>query len=364
MSEVLRVAQVLGRIDSGGIETIMLNYWRLMDHDRVQFDFFFDETSLLPRREEMQKYGAGLHPLPPYNRPLAYRRALTRALRQGGYTIVHVHLSAMSLFALAAAKRAGVPVRICHNHSTAHAGEGVKTLLKLMLRPFSSVFATDLFACGEVAAQWMYGSARVTRGEVHILPNAIETGRYAFDSAARRVLREQLSIPQEAFVIGHVGRFVVQKNHKKLLEIFASVLACREDARLLLVGEGKTQNAVLKQAQRMHIAQRVIFTGAREDVDKLYSAMDVFCLPSFYEGMPVVAWEAQANGLPCVFSDEITREAQLGNAVFVALNASAEQWAQHVLCGRRNSGAQAPDIRKEAAKLQAFYLKRAAEEAR
>lgn len=356
MAEAIRVAQILGRMDSGGIETVALNYWRHMDRSRVQFDFYFDERSVMPCREELLRGGAGLYPLPPYSHPLQYHEALRRALRAKGYRIAHAHLSTMSVFALFAAYHAGVPVRICHNHSTAHWGEGAKTALKYALRPLAGLFATERFACGEAAGRWLYGGKRFDAGGVTVIPNAIDTARYAYDEEARRRLRAQMGIPQDAYVLGHVGRFMYQKNHRMLLAIFAELLKRRPDALLLLVGEGELEASLRARVKETGLADRVIFAGVRRDADKLYSAMDAFCLPSFYEGMPLVAWEAQANGLPCVFSEAVTREAQCRDAAFLPLSAPPARWASALLAGERGMGAHPPDIRLEAARLQEIYI--------
>ena len=222
-------------------------------------------------------------------------------------------------------------MRICHNHTTAHWGEGKKTLLKYILRPFNKLFATDYFACGEKAGRWMYGNRCFNAGRVHVMPNAIDTKKYEFDQDARVRLRNELNIPQNAFVVGHVGRFMYQKNHPFLLQVFKEVLRLRENAFLLLVGEGELQETIRQSTREQGLEDKVIFTGARQDVSKLYSAMDVFCLPSFYEGLPVVALEAQANGLPCVFSDRMTEEILLtSKAVQLALD-DPERWARTVL---------------------------------
>lgn len=130
---------------------------------------------------ELKKMGAGIYPIPAYTKVLSYQRALYDAFKRNGYQIVHTHLSTMSVFPLFAAWRAGVPVRICHSHSTAHWGEGKKTLLKYLLRPFTKLFATDYFACGERAGRWMYGSRCFERGCVHVMPNAIDTNKFTYD---------------------------------------------------------------------------------------------------------------------------------------------------------------------------------------
>lgn len=356
MSEPVRVAQVLNRMDSGGVEAAVMNYCRHFSRERVQVDFYFAEGSSLPQREELERLGAGIYPVPGYGRIFRYQRALYQAFREKEYPIVHAHLSTMSVFALFAAWRAGVPVRICHSHSTAHWGEGAKTLLKYILRPWNKLFATAYFACGERAGRWMYGDRCFSQGRVTVAPNAIETKRFAFDLQARQQLREELGIPQSAWVVGHVGRFMFQKNHGFLLDIFAQALAERADAILLLVGEGELQEAARRQAQRLGIASQVRFTGARRDVCRLYSAMDVFCLPSLYEGMPVVAWEAQANGLPCVFSDEVGTEAALGAGCrFLNRGQPAGDWVQALLHAGGRAETQAPDIQEYAGWLEKKY---------
>lgn len=359
MGEPMRIAQILNQMDSGGIEAVVMNYYRHMDRSRVQFDFYFFEASSFPQRQELERLGAGIFPIPAYSRPLEYHRALYRAFRARRYTVVHAHLSTMSVFALFAAWRAGVPVRICHNHSTAHWGEGKKTLLKYLLRPLNKLFATEYFACGEAAGRWMYGDRCFDAGRVHVMPNAIDTENFAFDPNVRARLRKALAIPADAFVVGHVGRFVYQKNHDFLLKVFQQVADWRENARLLLVGEGERMGEIRAQAEKLGLAERVCFAGARPDAAKLYSAMDVFCLPSFYEGLPVVALEAQANGLPCVFSDRMTREVLLSPGAYRLALGDAGLWAQTLTGLRRGPGLPpggAFDITARAAELERFYL--------
>lgn len=355
----IRVAQVLNRMDSGGIEAVVMNYYRHIDRDQIQFDFYFAAGSTFPQREELERSGAGIFPVPSYSHPLAYHRALYRAFKAGNYTVVHAHLSTMSVFTLFAAWRAGVPVRICHNHTTAHWGEGKKTLLKYILRPFNKLFATDYFACGEKAGRWMYGNRCFDAGRVHVMPNAIDTKKFEYDQEARVRLRNELNIPQDAFVIGHVGRFVFPKNHLFLLQVLKAVLCQKENTFLLLVGEGELQEAIRQNACELGLGDRAIFTGARKDVAKLYSAMDVFCMPSVYEGVPVVALEAQANGLPCIFSDSITAEVQLLNTKQLSLT-NCHDWINAIgKMHRENEPTDLPmkyDIEYATKTMCTFYL--------
>lgn len=361
----MRVAQVLNRMDSGGIEAVVMNYYRHIDHDQVQFDFYFAEDSTFPQREELERLGAGIYPVPAYSRPLAYHRALYAAFKERGYRVVHAHLSTMSLFALFPAWRAGVPVRICHNHSTAHWGEGKKTLLKYLLRPLNKLFATEWFACGEKAGRWMYGDRAFEKGKVYVMPNAIDTEKFAFDPAARARLRQELGIPPEALVVGHVGRFTYAKNHEFLLQVFALLKQRRPGCKLLLVGEGELEQQVKNKAAELGLQSDVIFTGARRDVAKLYSTMDVFCLPSFYEGLPVVALEAQANGLRCVLSDRVPAETDMtGENIFLDLHDQLQKWAKELLAqqnmSHRDKGEQGQealfDIFQNAEKLMKYYF--------
>ncbi len=361
MEQPIRVAQVLNRMDSGGVEAVVMNYYRHIDRKQVQFDFYFAKDSVFPQREELEKMGAGIYPIPSYTKVFSYHRVLHHAFKRGNYQIVHAHLSTMSVFPLFAAWRAGIPVRICHNHSTAHWGEGKKTLLKYLLRPFAKVFATDYFACGEKAGRWMYGNRCFERGRVHVMPNAIDTKKFAYDEEAKRCLRAELGIPQDAFVLGHVGRFMYQKNHAFLLRVFQRLLSSRQDAWLLLIGEGERMKLIRSEVEKMGIEGKVRFTGTRSDVAKLYSAMDVFCLPSFYEGLPVVALEAQANGLPCLFSDRMTKEVVLTPGARQLSIENPEPWVKAVQEAQRQNTCALPeryDIAFEGEILKNFYIKK------
>lgn len=315
MAEVIRIAQVLNRMDSGGIEAVVMNYYRHIDRTKVQFDFYFTSDSLFPQKDELESMGAGIYKIPAYTKPISYQRALRASFRKQKYRIVHTHLSTMSIFPLYAAWRAGVPVRICHNHSTADWGEGQKTLLKYILRPFNKIFANRWFACGERAGRWMYGNRAFDSGKVYVLPNAIDGEKFAFDVAARRELRKELGIPEDSFVVGHVGRFTYAKNHPFLIEMFQRLLMEKPGARLLLVGEGETEDETRRLVEKKNLQDYVIFTGVRQDVNKLYSAMDVFCLPSHYEGFALVAVEAQASGLACICSRQVSGEIDLSEHV-------------------------------------------------
>ena len=361
----MRVAQVLNRMDSGGIEAVVMNYYRHVDRSRVQFDFYFAADSAFPQKEELERLGARVYLVPAYSRPFAYHKALYEAFKKRKYRVVHAHLSTMSVFALFAAWHARVPVRICHNHTTAHWGEGKKTLLKYALRPFNKWFATTYFACSRFAGEWMFGKRAMQKGKVVVMPNAIDLARFAFDQDARQAIRDELAIPRDALVVGHVGRFMYQKNHAFTVQIFEALRKEDPRARLLLVGEGELESAIREQVKRSGLEKAVCFAGVRDDVARVYSAMDVFLLPSFYEGFGVAALEAQANGMACVLSDQVPTEVDVtGKDRFLPLSRPAGEWAKAVLAAadqRDTSGSCIQgmtqfSIDEKAKELTDFYL--------
>ena len=207
----------------------------------------------------------------------------------------------------------------------------------------------------------MYGNRCFERGRVHVMPNAIDTKKFAYDEEAKRCLRAELGIPQDAFVLGHVGRFMYQKNHAFLLRVFQRLLSSRQDAWLLLIGEGERMKLIRSEVKKMGIEGKVRFTGTRSDVAKLYSAMDVFCLPSFYEGLPVVALEAQANGLPCLFSDRMTKEVVLTPGARQLSIENPEPWVKAVQEAQRQNTCALPQTYDSSAAgkwLQNYYFTR------
>lgn len=363
----MRVAQVMGMMNSGGVEAVVMNYYRSIDRLKIQFDFFIDETCSFPQQAEIEQFGGRYYFVPPYHRVIAYIRTLKKLFRQNDYSIVHAHINTVNILPLLAARLAGIPVRICHNHSTANWKEWKKTLLKYLLRPFACVFATDYFACGERAGRWMYKDSRFNVGKVQIMPNAIPTEAFEFDSRARELLRTEISIGPDTFVVGHVGRFTYAKNHAFLLDIFRAFHEEIPDSVLLLVGEGELASAIKDRIQCFHLEDCTRLLGVRKDVNKLYSAMDVFCLPSFYEGFPVVLVEAQANGLPCVISNRIASEAvQSGLTDVLPISKTAyPQWLECMRSSHRRlqsdtSGASGASLSEWSKWLEHFYVNAAA----
>ena len=302
------VAQIMGKWIGGGVESVIMNYYRHLDHNKVQFDFICDEDSTRIPYNEIKKLGGRVFLVPKYQNLPKYLKALEKLFKENQYRIVHSNINTLSVFPLYAAKKAGVPIRISHSHSTSNPKEWKRNLIKNILRPFSKLYATDYFACSELAGRYLFGNKAFDQGEVKIIHNAIDIDKFKFDEVARKKLRKELGIKDNTVVIGHVGRFVQQKNHTFLVDVFKEYHKKNPDSKLLLVGSGPLEDKIKKKVEKLGLKDSVLFLGQRDDINKLYSAMDVFCLPSLYEGLPVVGVEAQAAGLPCVFSDKITND--------------------------------------------------------
>lgn len=326
------IAQIMGKWIGGGVEAVVMNYYRHIDRTKIQFDFICDEDSTNIPYDEIEKLGGRVIIVPPYQHILAYLKKLKQIFKENKYKIVHSHINALSVFPLYAAKCAGVPVRIAHSHSTSNKKEWKKTLMKNMLRPFSKVFATDYMCCSELAGRWLFGNKTYDDGKVYLLNNAIDVEKFAYNEDVRKAKRKELEIADDTFVIGHIGRFVAQKNHTVLIDIFNEVHKEKENSVLLLVGQGPLENELKKKINRLGLSDSVKFLGQRDDVSELYQAFDVFLLPSLYEGLPVVGVEAQATGLLCIFSDDMTKETKLLDATeFLSLNQSVEEWANDII---------------------------------
>lgn len=326
------VAHIIGKWLGGGVESVVMNYYRHIDRTKIQFDFICDEDSTNIPYEEIEKLGGRVILIPLYQKLFKYHNKLKKILKDGNYKIVHSHINTLSIFSLFAAKCAGVPVRIAHSHSTTNKKEKKKNLLKQALRPFSKVFATDYMCCSELAGRWLFGNKEYDKGNVYLLNNAIDLDKFKYDEKIRSEKRKKLNISDDTLVIGHVGRFVEQKNHRFLIDIFNEIHKQNSNSILLLAGQGPLMEEIKSKVESLGLEKFVIFLGQRNDIDELYQAFDVFCLPSLYEGLPVVGVEAQATGLLCIFSDDMTKETKvLDTTEFLSLKQSAEEWANDIV---------------------------------
>ena len=357
----MRILQVVTHMERGGLESMLINYYRHIDREKVQFDFLTHRQERAAYDDEIEALGGRIYRLPrlvPWSK--SYLSELNRFFDEHPeYKIIHVHQDCLSSVILKAAAKHDVPVRIAHSHS-ANQDKNIKYPIKLWYKRKIPRHATHLFACGKEAGDWMFSGA-----PYQIVNNAIDAAAYTYDADKRGELRRQLVLADE-LVIGHVGNFTQPKNHPFLLEIFTALLKKEPNAVLLLVGSGEGMFKMQEKVQELGIAEHVRFLGVRSDVADLMQAMDVFVFPSLYEGLGIALIEAQAAGLPCVVSDTIPHEAYLTDLVdSESLSAPAEKWAEKILANRAiprtdrraEIAAHGFDITTEAVKLQEFYLK-------
>lgn len=366
IEEPIRVASVIGRYIGGGVEAVTINYYRNIDKNKVQLDFICDEDSTNIPYEEIEKMGGKVIIIPSYSKPFKYHKALKRVLKEGNYKIIHSNINTLSVFSLFAAKCAGVPVRIAHSHSTTNKKEKKKNLMKQILRPFSKVFATDYMCCSELAGRWLFGNKEYDKGNVYLLNNAIDLDKFKYNESLRKKKRKELGIKDNTLVIGHIGRFVAQKNHDFLIDIFDEIHKKNNNSILLLAGQGPLMEDIKNKVKELNLNDSVKFLGQRNDANELYQAFDVFLLPSLYEGLPVVGVEAQAAGLLCYLSDDMTKETKvLDITKFMSLNNTPEEWSDNILDDvkkykRIDTSKEMTDknfnIKEEAKKLEEYYL--------
>lgn len=325
---MIRVLQVVNNMHRAGLETMLMNYYRHMDREKIQFDFLTHRPEKDDYDDEIESLGGKVYHAPrlyPQNYP-AYFKYMEQFFKEHPeYKIMHSHIDAMSYLPLRAAKKAGVPVRIAHSHNTS-IDKDFKRFLKLYFRSKITSVANYYCACGEEAGQFLFQGKTFT-----FFPNAIEIENFLFNEGVRKKKRRELEISSE-LVIGHVGRISYQKNHKFLIQIFSELLKKNDNAVLLLIGVGEKEEEVRKQVDELKVGDKVKFLGNRSDVNELYQAMDAFVLPSFFEGIPVVGVEAQFAGLPCFFSDKVPKEVGIAqNCKFIKLNESAKAWSEIIL---------------------------------
>ncbi len=335
----IRILHVIGSMKLGGAENLIMNLYRNIDRSRVQFDFVENTLQKAAFDDEIFALGGRIFNCPHYNgkNHLTYTkwwRAFFDA-HAGEFAAVHGHIGSTAAIYLRIAKKHGL-FTIAHSHNTR--GVGFKDVLYRTLAFPTRYIADQFFACSRQAGIDRYGKkVGANPARCIVLHNAIDTNHFAYNTFVRTITRTKLGISEQELVIGHVGRFVQQKNHTFLLDIFNELLKMNPNSRLLLLGEGDTEEQVQQKAKTLGIAQKVIFAGTHSDTAPFYQAMDVFVLPSLFEGFGIVNIEAQCSGLPCLISDKVAKDSVLAeNLVSVrSLNDHAKKWAEDIcLCLR------------------------------
>ena len=333
----LRILHIVGGMNRGGVETWLMHVLRTINHDRFQMDFLVHTAEPCPYDEEVRSWGSKIIPCSEWSQPLRYAHQFKQLLSQHGpYDIVHSHVHHYSGFTLRLAHQVGVPVRIAHSHNDTGLIESKASLprrlyLNLMKR-WINRYATLKLACSEPAAVALYDHQWKDNPLCQILFYGIDLTLFQAARSART--RADLGIPPESLVIGHVGRFASQKNHTFLIKIAAEVIQRVPTARFFLIGDGLLRSQIQQEILQAGLNNAFILVGLRDDVPQLMlEAMDIFLLPSLNEGLPMVLIEAQAAGLPCIFTDTITYEIECVPPLLsrFSLSQPAAVWAEGII---------------------------------
>lgn len=334
MNEPIRILQVVTKMDRAGLETMLMNYYRHIDHNKIQFDFLTHRQERGDYDHEIESLGGRIyHTYPIHPKYMVqYQKWLKLFfVEHSEYRIIHSHIDALSFYPLYAAKKAGIPVRISHSHNCDF-DKDMKLPFRIFSKHLIPMVATDFWGCSKPAIEFMFGKKIASYNNHVVLQNAINAKKFIYNLPLREQMRKSLHI-EDKLVIGHIGRFMYQKNHSFLIEIFEEIHKQEPKSVLILIGRGKEQEKINRLVFEKGLVDSVIFLGVRSDIPELMQAMDVFLLPSRFEGLPVVLIEAQAAGLSCVVSKDVIRDEVniSGLVTFVSLDQSGEVWANAVM---------------------------------
>lgn len=329
---MIKVLHVVSSLGSGGVGHLLLNYYKNMDRNKIKFDFIVHTKERGILEPIFESYNSSIYHVPSKHESFfGNLKSIKEIIANGNYNVVHAHQGIMSFFPIYYAKKAGVKKRIAHSHEARTTTNISKKLIHNILKPFLKRYSNYWFACGIDAGKILWGEDALKNGQVYIMKNAIDIKRFKFCSDVREKKRKELGIEKE-FVIGNVGRFEYPKNHEYLIKIFNEVYKKYKNAVLLLIGDGQLEGVVKKQVENYGLTDAVKFLGVRNDVNELLQAMDIFLLPSRWEGLPVVLVEAQAAGLKSLVSDTVTMEVKCTNLLeYISLEKSPQYWANEIL---------------------------------
>lgn len=349
----IRVLQVVSVMDRGGIETMLMNHYRKIDTEKIQFDFLVHGEKRGSYEHEIRERGGCIYRVRkiryPWDYPL-WMADIEAVLKRDKPDVIHVHLEPETRVILKIAEKVGIPVRIAHSHSTRSLRPFAKRVAGKLIELFYSWHATRFLAASRMAGEWLFGKKIVNGANFEVFKNAIDLKAFKYDPELRKERREQLGIPDDAFVLGHVGRFTKEKNHTFIIDVFVELLEKRPDAILLLIGDGPLRDEIGAKVGELRIPENSVrFLGVRRNIPAFCQAFDCFILPSLYEGLGIAAIEAQATGLPCLLSDVITPETKVTDLLeYLPLAAGPAFWAEKILeMSKRERKDHAPELRKQ-----------------
>lgn len=362
----IRILHVFARMDRGGAETMIMELYRNVDRSKIQFDFVVHTTDKCAFDEEILALGGKIHRIPKYSgkNHFKYKKKWNNLFScYPEYKIIHAHVRSTASIFLKIAKKYGL-ITIAHSHSTSN-GSGITAFFKNTLQKNITIYTDYLLAASEEAGEWLFGSNAIKKDNFFVLNNAIQTEKFIFNKDIREEVRKKLKINNKT-VIGHVGNFKKEKNHTFLIDIFQEYHKINPNSILMLIGNGELEDTIKNKVREYELLDSVLFLGSRSDVAELMQAMDVFVFPSFFEGLGIVAIEAQAAGLPVLASKGVPNEAKITDIFqYSSLKNDEKYWAKQIngmleytRKNKKNEIVQAGyDVNETAFWLEKLYLK-------
>lgn len=315
VSKPMRIAQIVGSIAEGGVESFLLSFYKNIDRNQIQFDFFVEDSpSKIIVKSEIEKMGGKVYFLPTVKHLHSFNKELKHILKRENYQIVHCHMNTLNVFPLRIAKKCGVPHRISHSHSTSNKKELIRNLIKSILRRFSHCYATEFAACSKESAIYQFGKKAFNSGRVTLINSAIDYNRFKFDQEGRTLLRSKLGV-SDKIVIGTIGRLCKTKNQLFLIKLFKRVYSGNNNYYLIIVGNGALEDKIRKYISRNKLENCVTLITDIDKIETYYSSFDIFVLPSLYEGLSLVTLEAQSSGCTTIVSSNVPHSTNVSNNV-------------------------------------------------
>lgn len=324
----IKVCHIVCGLKSGGVETVIYNYCKEIENEKFEWFLLYQHAPSLKNIKEFESLNFKLHRLPSkVKHPIKNYIETKKYFRENKIDIVHCHMTLMNFIPLIAAKKLGIKTRISHSHNAdARKKPFVVKKIENVLKKISIKNATKLMACGDDAGKYMYGTK-----SFYVLNNAVDLRKFEMSTNTRINERQKLKINDETIVLGHIGRFVEQKNHIFLLNLLKEILKDKKNIKLILVGDGEERKKIEDMAVSMKIKDNIIFTGIMEDTARMYNVFDIFLLPSLWEGLPVVALEAQASGLKCIFANTVDKNVIIDNENAELLELNLKVWKEKII---------------------------------
>lgn len=331
----IKILHVVGKMDPGGVETLLMNIYRNIDRERFEFHFAVQLEGEGFYDHEIRELGGKILLQPHPRKGLGpFREQFLHNVRENGpYAAIHSHIFQFSGYVLKLAKEIGVPVRVCHSH-TVNAEQRTtlfRTLYRHYMKSLILKHSTHLIGCSRPACESLFGARCWNDTRTELLPNAINLLPYEQLPTDRSGLRQRIGVTDPSIpVVGHIGRFSEEKNHRFVLETFSLLVKEVPEAQLVLVGDGRLREEMERLAETMGIRRQVHFLGARKDIPEIIGAFDVFLLPSLFEGLGIVVIEAQAGGVPSLVSEHVPAEADLSFGMVEHLKLQPEVWVDKI----------------------------------